>query len=605
GANVFNSFITNAGLEEVSLAKYKDELEALEVIIDKGDGNVEVVYKRLEVVNTLQKIDKICSSEMAQKAKVELESDVSNEEIKRAVWDCGIGKSLGPDGFTFGFYHRFWNLIENDVHDAIKYFFTYGVIPKGCNSSFIALIPKIPDANAVKDFRPISLIGSLYKIIAKILANRLVGVLGDIVNEVDFEIAYDSVRWDFLDDILKKFGFGEKWCKWIQSCLRSSRGSIIINSSPTKEFQFFKGLKQGIKLSSSLSISHMFYADDAVFVGQQCDGVLVDSDKVKYDTSKLGCLILKTSFSYLRSKVGGSMSRVHTWNEVVDRVKNWLSKCKMKTLSIGGRLTLLKSVLGSMPIFHMSIFRAPLTVLRTLESIRIQFFKGQELNSKKASWVNWKKVLDPKEKGGLGVSSLYALNRGLMFKWMWRFYTQNTSLWVRVINPIHGDDGKVGGYVKDGAKSCWLSIVNEINSLKNKGINLLDFMHVKLGNGDKTAFWEDIWIEDRWIWALESSGDFFCCVGAETSSHLLFSCCMARQIVRMITRWWDVPYGEVDSYEDWINWFVNLRLSYKHKQMLEGWLWEVQSGGMVVKLENKMVVHGGEKWGTTWGSQWI
>nr|GFB39883.1 RNA-directed DNA polymerase, eukaryota [Tanacetum cinerariifolium] len=144
--------------------KYKDELEALEAISDKGDGNMEVVNKRMEVVNTLQKIDKICSSKMAQKAKsflnirgimvdgvwiespnrvkgeffhhfssrfdkpdarrvhiemrysktftcdqqVELESDVYNEEIKRAVWDCGIDKSPGPDVFTFGFYHRFW-----------------------------------------------------------------------------------------------------------------------------------------------------------------------------------------------------------------------------------------------------------------------------------------------------------------------------------------------------------------------------------------------------------------------------------------------------------------------------------------------------------------
>nr|GFA34656.1 RNA-directed DNA polymerase, eukaryota [Tanacetum cinerariifolium] len=173
--------------------KYKDELEALKAISDKGNGNgnVEVVNKIMEVVNTLQKIDKICSSKMAQKAKsflnirgimvdgmwiespnrvkgeffhhfssrfdkpgarrvhiemrfsktltcdqqVELESDVSNEEIKRAVWDYGIDKSPGPDVFTFGFYHRFWNLIENDVYDAVKYFFTYEVIPKGCNSS--------------------------------------------------------------------------------------------------------------------------------------------------------------------------------------------------------------------------------------------------------------------------------------------------------------------------------------------------------------------------------------------------------------------------------------------------------------------------------------
>ncbi|GJW14814.1 RNA-directed DNA polymerase, eukaryota, reverse transcriptase zinc-binding domain protein [Tanacetum coccineum] len=772
-------------------AKYKEELEALEAIIDRGDGNEEIVNKKTEVVNNIQKFNKIHSSEMAQKAKNELESEVSNVEIKRAVWDCGTDKSPGPDGFTFGFYRRFWKIIENDVYDAVKYFFTYGNIPKGCNSSFIALIPKIPDANMVKDFRPISLIGSLYKIIAKILANRLVGVLGDIVNEVqsafiaerqildgpfilneilqwsktkkkqslifkvDFEKAYDSVRWDFLDDILKKFGFGEKWCKWIQSCLRSSRGSILINGSPTEEFQFYKGLKQGdplspflfilimeslhlsfqrvvdngmfngIKLSSSLSISHLFYADDAVFMGQWCDGnistlihvlecfyrasglrinmskskilgVNVDSDKVKGAASKLGCLILKTPFTYLGSKVGGSMSRVHAWNEVIDRVKNRLSKWKMKTLSIGGRLTLLKSVLGSIPIFHMSIYRAPLSVLRTLESIRSKFFKGHDINSNKASWVNWKKVLASKEKGGLGVSSLFALNRGLMFKWIWRFYTQNTLLWVRVVKAIHGDDGNVGGHVKSGAKSCWLDIVRETHALKTKGINLLDCMHVKLGNGDKTVFWEDIWIDgktlknrfpriyslescklitvgaklaqpsleysfrrnprggveqdqfnelsalvhdvslipmsDRWKWDLESSGDFsvasvrkiiddkslsdvdsktrwikyvpikvnvhawkvktdslptrfnvsrrgididsimcaICDNGVETSRHLFFYCCMVRQIVRKITRWWDVPYVEVESYEDWYNWLVNLRMSSMHKQMFEG-----------------------------------
>ncbi|GJY25253.1 hypothetical protein Tco_0683870 [Tanacetum coccineum] len=176
----------------------------------------------------------------------------------------------------------------------------------------------------------------------------------------------------------------------------------------------------GIKLRLFLSISHLFYANDAVFMGQWCDGnistlihvlecfyrasglrinmskskilgVNVDSDKVKGVASKLGCLILKTPFTYLGSKVGGSMSRVHAWNEVIDRVKNRLSKWKMKTLSIGGRLTLLKSVLGSIPIFHMSIYRAPLSVLRTLESIRSKNFKGHDINSNKASWVNWEK----------------------------------------------------------------------------------------------------------------------------------------------------------------------------------------------------------------------
>ncbi|GKC55206.1 hypothetical protein Tco_1077951 [Tanacetum coccineum] len=111
-----------------------------------------------------------------------------------------------------------------------------------------------------------------------------------------------------------------------------------------------------------------------------------------------------------------------------------------------------------------------------LESIRSYFFNGHDPNSKRTSWVKWKNVLASKEKGGLGVSSLYALNRGLMFKWVWRFFTQNTSLWSRVIKAIHGENGKVGKQVKSAFPSYWMDIVHEINILKNQGINLLNCM---------------------------------------------------------------------------------------------------------------------------------
>ncbi|GJU09544.1 RNA-directed DNA polymerase, eukaryota [Tanacetum coccineum] len=399
--------------------------------------------------------------------KEDMERRISKEEVKRAVWDCGVDKSPGPDGFSFSFYRHFWPVIEKDVFEAVDYFFMYGEIPNGCNSNFIALIPKILDANMVKDFRPISLIGSLYKIIAKILANRLVGVLGDLVNEVqsafvadrqildgpfildevlqwcrrkkkhalifkvDFEKAFDSVRWDFVDDVLNKFGFGERWRTWIQSCLRSSRGSILVNGSPTEEFQFFRGLKQGdplspflfilimeslhisfqrvvdaglftgIKINSMVNLSHLFYADDAIFLGQWSElnidslvrvldcffrasglrinmckskimGVNVEDGMVKNAASKLGCLVLKTPFTYLGTKVGGNMSRKQAWKEVVDKVLSRLSRWKMKLLSIGGRLTLLKSVLGSMPIFHMSIFKVPSSILKSLERPKVK-----------------------------------------------------------------------------------------------------------------------------------------------------------------------------------------------------------------------------------------
>ncbi|GKD24430.1 hypothetical protein Tco_1230644 [Tanacetum coccineum] len=94
-----------------------------------------------------------------------------------------------------------------------------------------------------------------------------------------------------------------------------------------------------------------------------------------------------------------------------------------------------------------------------MESIRSRFFSGVDLNSKKSIWVKWSKVLCSKEKGGLGVSSLYALNRALMCKWVWLFTTQKNLLWTRVIKAIHGDDGKNGSGFKVGYKSIWRSIL--------------------------------------------------------------------------------------------------------------------------------------------------
>ncbi|GJW83284.1 RNA-directed DNA polymerase, eukaryota, reverse transcriptase zinc-binding domain protein [Tanacetum coccineum] len=373
-----------------------------------------------------------------------------------------------------------------------------------------------------------------------------------LIFKVDFEKAYDSVRWDFLDDILVKFGFGIKWRGWIQNCLNSSKGSILVNGSPTEEFQFYKGLKQGdplspflfilvmeslhisfqrvvdvgmftgIKLSSSLNISHLFYADDAIFLGQWNDsnidtlvhvmecfyrvsglrinlckskimGIHVDADRIKSAASKLGCLVLNTPFLYLGTKVGENMSRVHAWKEVIVKIKSRLSNWKLKTLSIGGRFTLLKSVLGSTPIFHMSIYKVPSSVLHLLESIRSHFFHGHDPRSKKASWVNWNKVLTAKERGGLGVSSLYALNRGLMCKWVWRFFAHKSLLWSRVIKAIHGPEGGLITDVRRGFRSTWTFIVQEVKKLHNQCVNIFDYTRIKIGNGDNTSFWKDKW----------------------------------------------------------------------------------------------------------------
>lgn len=105
-------------------------------------------------------------------------------------------------------------------------------------------------------------------------------------------------------------------------------------------------------------------------------------------------------------------------------------------------------------------------------------------------------MLVSKEIGGFGVSSLNALNRALMFKGVWQFLTQSSSLWARVIKVIHGNDGKMRKNTKSTYPFIWLDIVHEMDLLKKQGIDVVNYIKIKLGNGENTSFSEDVWLED-------------------------------------------------------------------------------------------------------------
>ncbi|GJZ61214.1 RNA-directed DNA polymerase, eukaryota [Tanacetum coccineum] len=336
----------------------------------------------------------------------DLERPITRAEVRNAVWGCGENKSPGPDGFTFEFFRKYWDILGSDFCAAIEWFFEHCMFARGCNSSFIALIPKTQDPKFVSDFRPISLIGSLYKVVTKILANRLLLVISDLISDVqtaflpnrqildgpfiinellswckhkkqqamvfkvDFAKAYDSVRWDFLDDVLAAFGFGSKWRLWIRGSLYSGMASVLLNGSPSLEFEFHRGLKQGdplapylfilimesfhlsisravdagifrgINISDDLNISHLFYADDAVFIGKwnelNLSVIFLESgvpfESVNNAAAIIGCSTMRTPFKYLGVMVGDNTSKVHAWDDIVKGSSIWNSILKEVSL---------------------------------------------------------------------------------------------------------------------------------------------------------------------------------------------------------------------------------------------------------------------------------
>ncbi|GKF46295.1 hypothetical protein Tco_0136097 [Tanacetum coccineum] len=142
----------------------------------------------------------------------------------------------------------------------------------------------------------------------------------------------------------------------------------------------------------------------------------------------------------------------------------------------------------------MSIFKVLIGVLNHLESIRRNFFYGVDGSDRKLAWIGWNMVLTSKKNGGLGVSSFFAHNYALLFKWVWRFLTDGSSLWTRFIKAIFGNKRALDTHKLIPRRSPWQDVILAIHSLQSKGIHLMDFIHKKVGNGENTSFWDDSWL---------------------------------------------------------------------------------------------------------------
>nr|GFC57148.1 RNA-directed DNA polymerase, eukaryota, reverse transcriptase zinc-binding domain protein [Tanacetum cinerariifolium] len=125
----------------------------------------------------------------------------------------------------------------------------------------------------------------------------------------------------------------------------------------------------------------------------------------------------------------------------------------------------------------------PAIVNKNLETLRSNFFWGSNANGKKIPWISWKLTLASKDKGGLGIGSIYSLNHALIQKWRWHFFNNPHALWVQVIKAIHGDHGVNSSFyshVRDNG--VWGRIVRSINSLHDKEFIPLSFLRKRVGN---------------------------------------------------------------------------------------------------------------------------
>jgi hypothetical protein len=193
-----------------------------------------------------------------------------------------------------------------------------------------------------------------------------------------------------------------------------------------------------------------------------------------------------------------SYKAVAIWNPILEKLERRLSGKQKLYLSKGGRLTLLKSTLSSLPTYFLSLFTIPISVVRKIEKLQRDFLWGGLGDKFKHHLVGWDTVCTPKEAGGLGVRSLILTNKALLGKWLWRFGLEVQHLWRRVLVAKFGTD--LGGWRTKpirGSHGCglWKGIMSGWE-------DYFQYVEFVVGQGTRVSFWKDKWCGDTSLMAL-------------------------------------------------------------------------------------------------------
>lgn len=515
---------------------------------------------------------------------IQCDQDFTTTEIKQAVMGLGKNKSPGPDGITAEFLQQNWDYVGPDL---IKYFaeFCAGrALLDRFSYYYISLVPKKEEAMQPRDYRPIALSNITPKILAKMMATRIklempklisrnqfaflqgrcltdaYMVTSELINwcrvkkeeifmlKIDFEKAFDKMKWDALWEVLQYNGFSSTWIQWCKSLVEPAKIAILVNGRPSRWIKCRRGVRQGDPLSPYLFIlladvlarsmkkavrsgllstiaGEVFheppqliqYADDTILFCKATEEQarvlkimltyfeLYTGLKINYDKTGLhyigsdpmkasglaqiiGCGVIDLPITYLGLPLAiGKIPRI-SWENLIGRIHKKLETWKARYFNIAGRIILVNHVVAAIPSHYNSIFLMPQWVSEAInKQCRRFIWFGTDKQGGVRSLVNWSRMCVKREHGGMGVRDINQHNRALLCKWWWRLASKEDTTW-RILVHTHyfGSQHWTEAKVTPRWSSIWRSLV-KVRDFVDPSI------HMCVGNGRHVEFWKDRW----------------------------------------------------------------------------------------------------------------
>jgi hypothetical protein len=588
---------------------FKHEEMEQELTTHFKDLLTEPIPNRLTAI---QKITQHIPQLITREHNLALLREVTLQEVEEVVLHLPKNKAPGPDGFTSEFFKVAWPFIGPDIQEVVEESRRNKKVYPALNATFITLVPKSKDADTPVGFRPIALCNVIYKILSTVMVNRLKPLLPTIISpeqtgfvkgrqildrivvaqeaihsltkdkqkglliKLDLSKAYDRISWQYLIEVMRAFGFDDRWLQWVKSFISTPHFSILLNGSPSAPFNITKGLRQGHPLSPflfiiaaeglgrimkahlaerkiqglklwgpQLPLTHQQFVDDILLFCmatlQECKAILSileifnDASPTEINNEKsnvyfFNCNVQIQNFltrtlrfrkgslpmKYLGMYLNSGPIRQADWQDILTRVEKQIQNWAFRALNAPGRLIMLKSVLQALPVYQISGRACPKGICSALVSMFNRFLWQGAQDKRKWALVSWDKLLQLKTAGELSLRDPFILNNVLGAKLWWRWLMGGSDLWKKIWQTKYAMPRTVSGRLKIDRVPKG-SLIWNLATTNRHLIKMHSFWEIR--EGSTTLFWEDSWQQREKLFTRLDLGEIF--LYTNTPTHRL------------------------------------------------------------------------------------